>query len=111
MRKGIWDQIEKLRGSEQGVDGELQQRCARLEQRAKCCAEAYQEMAPEVKTMRELLLSYQKERSERLEQQVRASDEERKQLLGEIQRLRDRLASVEMRKAADVKKASFRREN
>ena len=28
MRKGIWDQIEKLRGSEQGVDGERLPRLA-----------------------------------------------------------------------------------
>jgi hypothetical protein len=109
VRKGFWDLLEKQHTNEQAVDAELGQRCARLEQQAKVCVDLYQEITPEVKKMREMLLTYQMERSERLERQVKAAEEERKQLLGEIRELRDRLASVEKKKTPGVKKASFRK--
>jgi hypothetical protein len=99
-RKGIWDRIEKLRSKEQEVDGQIQERCTRLEQQVKSCEEMYKEMLPEMKLMRETFIAHLKESSVRLEQQVKSGEEERKKLLAEIQQLRERLATMERKKAS-----------
>jgi chromosome segregation ATPase len=98
-RKGVWDRLEKLRSQAQAADAEIQQRCARLEEQAKCLEGVHKELGPEVKQLRDLLVGYLKENATRLQQQVTSGAEERKALVREVKELRERLAAVESRKA------------
>jgi hypothetical protein len=100
FRKGIWDYIQKFQNAEQATDGELQQRCTRLEQQAKQSDDQHKEIVPELRQMRDMLLTYLKD------------GEERKKLLAEIQQLRERLAAMEAQKSPSrVNTAAYERKD
>jgi hypothetical protein len=107
-RKGVWDRFSEMQKQGDAVDTELKQRCARLEEQVKINEQLRQEIIPEVKQMRELLLAHFKDGSMKMEQQVKAGDLDRKKLLDEVHQLQERLARMESRMTpSDVKSAVY----
>jgi hypothetical protein len=101
-RKGVWDRIEKLRAQEDGIDGQLKERCTRLEEQAKIGEEHHKDAVSEMNQIREMLFSFLKETTNRVEQRAKMGEEERKSLVSEIQHLRERLATLESAKAKQL---------
>jgi hypothetical protein len=109
-RKCVWERMQTMQKQGDAVDTDLKQRCARLEEQVKINEQLRQEIIPELKQMRELMVAHLKDSSSKMEQQVKMGDEDRKKLVEQVRQLEDRLAKMETQAAAaEVKSATYQK--